>query len=145
MPSPSKPDCPPSLFNPDRPLFYPCSYKKELEIDVRGSLFAIGFYMDERLQADPSYWAQGFRYVPVWEDERQSLVFCVRSDDYPLLWVWFWVIFRLRDTFELIDVFMFRLTAIWLGLGWPLGQRISFVRWVKDLVSKSGPNKRSLE
>jgi hypothetical protein len=101
--------------------------------------------MDERLQADPSYWAQGFRYVPVWDDEMRALVYCVRSDDYPLLWVWFWFLFRLRETFGLVDVFLFRLAVIWLGLEFPKGQRISFVGWVRDSISKNGSSKRSLE
>jgi hypothetical protein len=110
-----------------------------MKITPGSGLFVMGSAMNEYLQRDPLFLSQPFRYVPVWEIYSTDNLYCVRSDDYPLLWVLYWFGFRLRESFRLLDAYGYYLFAVWFDLDkYPNGSRRSLTQMLwRTLNAKS--------
>lgn len=102
-----------------------------MKITPGNSLFVMRSVVDEYLQRNPSFLSQPFRYVPVWEDYARDYLYCVRSDDYPLLWVLYWFGFRVRESLRLLDAYGYYFFAIWCDLDkYPNGTKRSLTQMI---------------
>ena len=54
-----------------------------------------------------------WKYKVVRSSETRFTVTCVRTDVYPLFWVYWWVYFRLEESLRLCESFMVFLLEIW--------------------------------
>lgn len=91
---------------------------------------------DEYLRGNPLFWSQPFRYVPVWEDYARDYLYCVRSDDYPLLWMLYWIGFRVRESLRLLDAYGYYFFAIWCDLDkYPNGTKRSLIQLVRQSLN----------
>lgn len=107
-----------------------------MKIIPGNSLFVMRSVMDEYFQKNPLFLSQSFRYVPVWEDYAKDCLYCVRSDDYPLLWVLYWFGFRVRESLRLLDAYGYYFFAIWCDLDkYPNGKKRSLIQLVRQTLN----------
>ena len=62
---------------------------------------------------DLDCWGDLKPYKVVWTDDLYATSYCVRTDTYPVLWAWFWVLFRLWESIKVIDVAGDSLGVVW--------------------------------
>ncbi|QLE47958.1 hypothetical protein FD724_07390 [Nostoc sp. C057] len=54
-----------------------------------------------------------WKYKVVYSSKARFTVTCVRTDVYPLSWVYWWVYFRLKESLRLCEAFLVFLLEIW--------------------------------
>lgn len=54
-----------------------------------------------------------FPYVVVWTDNNRPIKICVRTDEYPSMWIYWWAVIRLHKTGEVLEQASKYIFRIW--------------------------------
>jgi hypothetical protein len=104
---------------------YPASVPFELTME---------YLLSDRI---PMSW----KYKQVWGDQMRMTATCVRTDVYPLFWIYWWVYFRVKETLKFTKTWFICVLGIWGLAEVGQGERASWqnIKILKALSDRRTP------